>query len=77
MCKFSSHAYLEGALDGFILAHVQGLDELLDLILPAPVLSLAPGKLLTLLSEVGVLVQRLLVDMTAQCGFDTNITPKP
>lgn len=57
--------YLEGALNGFVLAHVQGLDELLDLVLAAPILSLAPGKLLTLLSEVGVLVQRLLVHMTA------------
>ena len=57
---------LEGAFNGFILAHVQGLDELPDLVLAAPILSLPPGKLLTLLSEVGVLVQRLLVHMTAQ-----------
>ena len=60
-----SRDYLEGALNGFILAHVQGVDELLDLVLPSPILSLAPGQLLTLLCEVGVLVQRLLVYMTA------------
>ncbi len=58
--------YLEGALDGFILTHVQGLDELLDLILAAPILSLPPGQLLPLLCEVGVLVQRLLVHMAAR-----------
>ena len=57
--------YFESALDGLILAHVQGLDELLDLVLSSPILSLTPGKLLTLLCEVGILVQRLLVDMTA------------
>jgi hypothetical protein len=38
--------YLEGALNGFILTHVQGLDELLDLILTPPILSLPPGQLL-------------------------------
>jgi len=58
--------YLEGALNGFILTHVQGLDELLDLILTAPILSLPSGQLLTLLCEVGVLVQRLLVHMAAR-----------
>ena len=55
--------YLEGALNGFILTHVQGLDELLDLVLTAPILSLPSGQLLPLLCEVGVLVQRLLVHM--------------
>lgn len=58
--------YLEGALNGFILTHVQGLDELLDLILTPPILSLPPGQLLPLLCEVGVLVQRLLVHMAAK-----------
>ncbi len=58
--------YLEGALNGFILTHVQGLDELLDLILAAPILSLPSGQLLPLLCEVGVLVQRLLVHMAAR-----------
>ena len=70
--------HLEGALNGFILAHVQRLDELLDLVLPAPVLSLPPGKLLTLLSEVSVLVQRLLVHMTAhRSKCETHIKLKP
>jgi len=57
--------HLEGAFDGFIFAHVQGLDQLLDLVLSASILSLPPRQLLPLLSEVGVLVQRLLVHMTA------------
>ena len=57
--------YLESALNGFILTHVQGLNELLDLILTAPILSLPSGQLLPLLCEVGVLVQRLLVHMAA------------
>ena len=58
--------YLKGALNGFILTHVQGLDELLDLVLAASILSLPPGQLLPLLCEVGVLVQRLLVHMAAR-----------
>ena len=46
--------HLEGALHSLVLAHVQGLDQLLDLVLGAPVLGLPPGQLLPLLREVAV-----------------------
>ena len=53
--------HLEGALDGLVLAQVQGLDELLDLGLPARVLLLPPLQLRLLLREARVLVQSLAI----------------
>lgn len=58
--------YLEGALDCLVLAHVQDINELLDLGLAAGVLSLPPRQLLPLLCEVHILIQGLLVDISAR-----------
>ena len=55
--------YLEGALNGLVLAQVQRLNELLDLGLPARVLLLPPLQLCLLLREACILVQGLAVDM--------------
>ena len=67
--------YLEGALDGLVLAQVQGLDELLDLGLPARVLLLPPLELRLLLREARVLIQSLAVHMPVcaqpKAGQDT------
>ena len=59
-------ARLEGALDGLVLAQVQRLDELPDLLLAARVLLLALAQLHALLREARPLVQRLAVDIPAR-----------
>ena len=61
----SLYTDLESTLHSFILTHVQRLDQLFDLVFSTPIFSLPSSKLLPLLCEVGVLIQGLLVYMTA------------
>ena len=57
--------HLECPLDGFILAQVQVVYQLLDLVLASHSLVVPLDQLLLLLRKVQVLIQRLLVDMPA------------